>query len=139
MDPQMQQASLAVLACPRCFGHLSLPAALPGSSPMAELACADEKLRFPVMDGIPQLVSPERADAVRATAEVYSRVWQKDGWGNASPLYLLNLPDRDTTGRQSGKWRVKARSMDGVLGLFCALSARRARRLGRGGGGVRDR
>ena len=135
----MQQASLAVLACPRCFGHLSLPAALPGSWPVAELACADEKLRFPVMDGIPQLVSPERANAVRTMAEVYSRVWQKDGWGNPSPLYLLNLPDRDTTGRQSGKWRVKARSMDALFGLFRTLSPRRVLDLGCGVGWLSDR
>src|SRR2546426_1478571 len=130
MDPQMQQASLAVLACPRCFGHLSLPAALPGSWPVAELACADEKLRFPVMDGIPQLVSPERANAVRTMAEVYSRVWQKDGWGNPSPLYLLNLPDRDTTGRQSAKWRGEGETIDARLGVVCALSARRSLDVG---------
>src|SRR2546425_8497839 len=125
MDPQMQQASLAVLACPRCFGHLSLPAALPGSWPVAELACADEKLRFPVMDGIPQLVSPERANAVRTMAEAYSRVWQKDGWGNPSPLYLLNLPDRDTTGRQSGKWRGEGGSKEGAVLVVFRLGARR--------------
>src|SRR3989442_9695073 len=135
MDPQMQQASLAVLACPRCFGHLSLPAAPPGSWPVAELACADEKLRFPVMDGIPQLVSPERANAVRTMAEVYSRVWQKDGWGNPSPLYLLNLPDRDTTGRQSAKWRGKARRMDALFRLFLALCPLPALDIAFGGGG----
>src|SRR2546427_13251201 len=118
MDPQMQQASLAVLACPRCFGHLSLPAALPGSWPVAELACADEKLRFPVMDGIPQLVSPERANAVRTMAEAYSRVWQKDGWGNPSPLYLLNLPDRDTTGLQWGNCRLLRREICVLLRVF---------------------
>src|SRR2546425_4863690 len=125
MDPQMQQASLAVLACPRCFGHLSLPAAPPGSWPVAELACADEKLRFPVMDGIPQLVSPERANAVRTMAEVYSRVWQKDGWGNPSPLYLLNLPDRDTTGRQSAKWRGQGGEKEARFRCFCGVSTRR--------------
>jgi len=136
---QMEQASLAVLACPRCLGALSLHSASSSSRPMAELECPDEKLRFPVIDGIPQLVSPERAKAVRAMAEDYSQVWQKDGWGGASPLYLLNLPDRDTTGRQSGKWRVKARSLDALFELFRTLPLRRVLDLGCGVGWLTNR
>ncbi len=101
---------------------------------MAELECRRETLRFPVLDGIPQLVIPERADAIRVLAEEYSRVWQKDGWGCASPSYLLNLPYRDITGRQSSKWRVKARSTDALLRLFRTLTPRRVLDLGCGVG-----
>ncbi len=101
---------------------------------MAELECPRERLRFPVLDGIPQLVTPDRANAIRVLAEEYSRVWQKDGWGSSSPSYLLNLPNRDTTGRQSGKWRVKARSMDALLRLFRRLTPRRVLDLGCGVG-----
>ena len=130
----MQPTSLAVLACPQCLGALSIPGAGSDPWPTAELECADEKIRFPVIDGIPQLVSPERQNAVRAMAEDYSRVWQKDGWGSASALYLLNLPDRDTTNRQSGKWRVKARSMAALFELFRTVSPRRVLDLGCGVG-----
>jgi SAM-dependent methyltransferase len=135
----MRQESLAVLACPRCLGPLSLPRAPSSSSSVAELECADENLRFPIIGGIPQLVSPERANAVRAIAEAYSLVWRKDGWGCALPSYLLNLPDRDTTGRQSGKWRVKARSMDALFELFRTLVPRRVLDLGCGVGWLTDR
>src|SRR3989449_6993701 len=135
----MRQESLAILACPRCLGPLSLSPAGAGSQQAAEIECAKEDLRFPVLDGIPQLVSPERAAAARAMAEAYSRVWQNDGWGCASPSYLLNLPDRDTTGRQSGKWRVKARSMDALFELFRSLAPHRVLDLGCGVGWLTDR
>lgn len=135
----MRQESLAILACPRCMGPLSLSPADAGSWPAAELECAEEDLRFPVLAGIPQLVSPERAAAARAMAEAYSRVWQNDGWGCASPSYLLNLPDRDTTGRQSGKWRVKARSMDALFELFRSLAPHRVLDMGCGVGWLTDR
>ncbi len=131
---EMRPTSLGVLACPHCLGALSLPSVSSNSWPTAELECADEKLRFPVVDGIPQLVSPERAKAVREIADEYSRVWQKDGWGSPSPRYLLNLPDRDTTGRQSAKWRVKARSVDALFELLRALPPRRILDLGCGVG-----
>src|SRR2546426_2815064 len=139
MDNQMRLASLAILACPECLGALSLPGVNSNSWPTSELECVDEKLRFPVIDGIPQLVRPERANAVQAMAENYSRVWQKDGWGSTSPLYLLNLPDRDTTGRQSGKWTVKARSMEALFDLFRALPPRRDLDLGCGVGWLTNR
>jgi len=130
----MKQESIAILACPRCLGSLDLIDPGGSSAPMAELECRREGLRFSVLDGIPQLVTPERANAIRALAAEYSRVWQKDGWGCASPSYLLSLPNRDTTGRKSSKWRVKARSMDALLRLFRRLTPRRALDLGCGVG-----
>src|SRR5712691_10322667 len=98
---RMRPESLAVLACPSCLGPLFLPSDGPNSWPEAALECGNEKLRFPVIEGIPQLVRPARVNAVRKMAEEYSRVWQADGWGCSSPSYLLNLPNRDTTGRQT--------------------------------------
>ncbi len=106
---------------------------------MADLECGAENLRFPVKDGIPQLVRPERANAVAAMAGEYSQVWQEDGWGSASPVYLLNLPDRDITRRQSGKWRVKARSMEALFELFRTQPLHRVLDLGCGVGWLTDR
>ena len=135
----MREESLAVLVCPHCLGPLSVPARGSGSGSFAELECSNENLRYPVIDGIPQLVSPERADQVRQRADAYSRVWQQDGWGCSSRSYLLNLPNRDTTGRQTKKWRVKARSSDSLFQLLQTLTPHRVLDLGSGVGWLANR
>lgn len=129
----MHRRSLEVLACPRCLGPL---VAKDDEEDVEDglLVCTRDGLPFPVVDGIPHLIRPERAEALRRFARDYSGAWQRDGWGAHDAAYLVNLPMRDTTGRRSSEWKVKARSMDAVLRFLRARRVARVLDLGCGVG-----
>ena len=127
----MRRAALEALACPHCFRRLQ---AVESTDPILEgvLKCERDDLLFPVQGGIPRLVRLDRQAKVEAFAQAYSRVWQRDGWGGGDTEYLLSLPERDTTGRQTEKWRVKARSMQALFALLDQLLPIRILDLGAG-------
>ena len=130
---EMRRSALEVLACPHCLGPLDL-ATDEQDVEQGTLRCDRESRKFPVVDGVPHLVRLDRVEWARSFAEAYSRGWQRDGWGSADPEYLLNLPHRDLTGRQTGKWRFKARTMEALFAFLDELSPRRVVDLGCGVG-----
>ncbi len=130
----MRRRALEVLACPVCLSDLETPDFDAGEFSEGELACRREAHAFRVVDGIPHMVRPERADRVRAFAESYSKAWCRDGWGAVDSDYLLRLPYRDTSRRRSIEWRVKARSLEALERYLNNLRPHRVADLGSGVG-----
>lgn len=96
------------------------------------MTCEQDGRTFPVQKGIPLLVRVDRQADVEAFARNYSRVWLRDGWGGGDDEYFLNLPDKDTTGRQPTKWRVKARSAQALFAVLHRIRPHRILDLGAG-------
>lgn len=134
MDTSMDDEFLEVVACPHCLGPLILDAALEPPGRGRALVCRAEDLRFPVREGIPLLVRPGHEPEVEAFARAYREVWRHEGWGSSDPSYLLNLPWRDMTGRQRGKWRVKARSFETLFAFLTGVKVEVVADLGAGTG-----
>lgn len=130
----MRLRALDVLCCPHCLGPLDVSDTGTEDVVDGTLVCRRDSLAFPIVDGIPHLVRPDSVSSLEAFAKSYGRAWQRDGWGAADSGYLLNLPYCDTTGRQSGKWRVKARSMEALFGVVKELQGTRIVDLGAGVG-----
>src|SRR2546421_4013908 len=114
----MRRSSLAMLGCPTCAGPLDVPAATPDPVLDLVLSCKSEGLTFPVRAGIPMLVRPSSTRRVEAFENSFARAWELEGWGARDESHLLGLPGRDSTGRRSREWRVKARSMEALFGLL---------------------
>lgn len=111
----MRRAALDVVGCPSCSGRLGPdpPSAEDGET--GTLRCPRDGHEFPVVEGVPRLVRPEDVPEVARFADSYARTWAKDGWGASDAEYLNGLPFRDSTGRRSAEWRVKARSMEALF------------------------
>lgn len=130
----MRRASLEILRCPSCLGHMD--GVEPGTDEVTEgrLLCHPEGIEYPILGGIPQLLAEDRRVHVRAFAESYSEAWARDGWGSSDPEYYLQLPGRDLSGRHSTEWRVKARSMEGLFKVLDRVQPARVLDLGCGMG-----
>lgn len=125
---------LSRLACPQCLAPLKVEGAPPPGSPNPVLVCQPGGHRFPVSAGVPQLVRPGREASADAFETAYADVWRREGWGSADPDYLLALPWKDVTRRQSGKWRVKARSLEALRSFLEAVNPHVVADLGAGVG-----
>ena len=123
-----------MLGCPTCAGPLDVPAATPDPVLDSVLSCTSEGLTFPVRAGIPMLVRPSSTRRVEAFENSFARAWELEGWGARDESHLLGLPGRDSTGRRSREWRVKARSMEALFGLLDRTKPARIVDLGCGTG-----
>lgn len=130
----MRPTALDVLGCPRCSSRLEAKVQFDGDLEEGILRCSQEGHEFAVVAGIPRLVPPEDVPSLVAFGESYSRAWARDGWGAPDPGYLRNLPFKDSTGRRSSEWRVKARSMDALFRFLGAAPRMRVADLGCGMG-----
>lgn len=130
----MRRRALEVLACPSCHGTLELRQNGDGEVDSGTLRCPRDRMEFIIESGVPALILPDQLDRLNSFAAEYQRVWQREGWGGRDPRYLLKLPYRDVTGRQRGKWRVKARSMEVLLPLLVRERVQRVVDLGCGMG-----
>lgn len=128
----MRRTSLLALACPHCLGPLEMSESHDQDIREDVLRCPSERLTFPIMAGVPQLVPLNRVSEVEGFEESYSKAWQRDGWGSSDPAYLLSLPDRDTTRRNAGKWRFKARSAKALFDVLESMRLHRILDLGAG-------
>ena len=66
------------LRCPRCRGRLTLAIAASADDDVlaGELACSGCGAQYPVRDGVPRLLPPERSDPlIRQTAETFGYGW----------------------------------------------------------------
>ena len=126
---------MEVLACPECFNPLVVEedgGEVGGG--VSSLRCSGDGIIYPVQNGIPLLVRERGREDIEAFETSYSAAWAKDGWGTPKEEYVRALPYRDTTGRQSGKWRVKARSMEALIPALADLRLTRIVDLGAGVG-----
>jgi len=129
----MERRVLEVLGCPDCGLPFTEVSHAPGTIEIEILTC-DHGHEFAVSDGVPMLVRQSDRSRLLAFADSYGRAWAKDGWGSPDTAYLEGLPYRDNTGRRSGEWRVKARSMEALLGVLNPQKWRRVIDLGCGNG-----
>ena len=129
----MHRSALAVLGCPSCHGPLR-PEDPEDEVETGHLVCDAERIRFPVSEGIPCLVEPERVGQVEGLALSYARAWQRAGWGASEPSDLLSLPYEDGSGQHASEWRVKAHSLDALDRLLARMKPRRVVDLGCGVG-----
>ena len=75
----MKRRLLDWLACPACQGTIALTRAVPEADDIreGELACGGCGARYPITRGIPRLVPPALAAAVRATVERFGYEWTR--------------------------------------------------------------
>ena len=130
----MRARSIEVLACPVCRGPLSLDSAREGDIESGTLSCPFHGVDYPIVDGIPKLVAPDRIREVEAFASSYAAAWAKEGWGAADPQYLLGLPFVDSTHRRTAEWRFKSRSMSALLKFLNGIQSKVVIDLGAGVG-----
>ena len=86
------------LRCPRCSAHLTSP------------GCAKCGLRLRHDDGIFQALPADRAERYANFIADYESIRSAEGRGSTSDDFYINLPYRDTSGRNSGQWQIRART-----------------------------
>lgn len=98
------------------------------------MTCPSEGLQFPIESGVPLLVRPSSKARVEAFEGSYAAAWSKAGWGSEEDAYFFNLPFRDITGRHTGDWDVKRRSMAALFSVLDKVHPHRVVDLGCGMG-----
>jgi SAM-dependent methyltransferase len=95
------EASLGVLLqCPRCGADVE------------ELDCPLCALHLRISNGIVHAVPSERIAHYARFIEEYERIRAAEGRGSESGEFYLSLPYKDTSGRNSEQWKIRARSYD---------------------------
>jgi SAM-dependent methyltransferase len=89
------------LRCPRC--HESLTRCR---------TCSACKLRLEDEGGIVLALAPDRLEYFTQFIKEYEHIRSSEGRGSRSRSYYLNLPHRDTTGNNSGQWKIRSKSFD---------------------------
>lgn len=70
---------------------------------------------MPVSDGIIHALTPNRAAHYARFIRDYEDIRAAEGRGSEEDSFYLGLPYVDSTGRNSGQWRIRARSFDYLL------------------------
>jgi SAM-dependent methyltransferase len=91
------------MRCPRCG------AAIDG------LNCMLCGCRMRISRGIVHALPPERAAHYARFIEDYERIRTAEGRGSDNEEFYLSLPYKDVSGRNSGQWRIRARSYDYLI------------------------
>jgi ubiquinone/menaquinone biosynthesis C-methylase UbiE/ADP-ribose pyrophosphatase YjhB (NUDIX family)/uncharacterized protein YbaR (Trm112 family) len=97
---------LELLRCPCCHERLSVETVDP--SPL--LLCSACTARYPVVNGIPGLVIPDRAKPLENFCRQYDALRLQEGWANETPNYYQSLPFRDLSGRHPREWQLRVGS-----------------------------
>lgn len=110
MSPASQEsvarepATLGVrLQCPRCAAALNT------------LDCPSCGFRIRISDGIIYALLPDRAAHYERFIHDYERIRSAEGRGSEDDPFYLGLPYTDSTGRNHGQWRIRARSFAYLL------------------------
>lgn len=86
------------LRCPRCGANLS------------SLDCTKCGLSLWEEHGIIHALPPVRAEHYAQFISDYERIRAAEGRGSTSDEFYLGLPFRDSSGKNSGQWRIRART-----------------------------
>ena len=110
------------LRCPRCGTGID------------RLDCPACRFSIVIDDGIAHALPPESiAHHARFMAD-YERIRESEGRGSASADFYLDLPYRDTSGRNREQWRMRARSYDYLVRHLLDGTERDSRILDLGAG-----
>jgi SAM-dependent methyltransferase len=88
------------LRCPRC-------ASAPGNG-----ECAACGFVVGIRCGIVRALPPEAGARLAGFIDAYERIREAEGRGSDSGQYYLGLPYHDSSGRERGQWRMRARTLD---------------------------
>ncbi len=92
------------LRCPQCSRNL-----------IEERRCRDCGFLLEEDNGIILALSPERLAYYARFITDYEYIRAAEGRGSHDESYYLALPYKDTTGHNSGQWRIRARSYDYLI------------------------
>jgi ubiquinone/menaquinone biosynthesis C-methylase UbiE len=79
------------------------------------LDCTACGCRIQMRNGIVYALPPERAAHYARFAAEYQSIRAAEGRGSPDEEYYLGLPHKDSTGKNSVQWRIRARSFDYLL------------------------
>jgi SAM-dependent methyltransferase len=89
--------------CPRCRGVLQ-------KISEHKFYCAVDQLAFQQVDGIWKFLLPERESHYARFIEDYEVIRALEGRQSTDPSYYRSLPFKDTSGKFSADWRIRAAS-----------------------------
>ncbi len=105
------------LRCPRCAVDL------------AGTDCPRCTFRLTTCAGVIRALPPERAAHYARFIAEYERIRAAESRGSESEQFYLELPYQDITGRNSGQWRIRARSFDYLFRHLLQPSLPRSARI----------
>lgn len=105
------------LQCPRCQADID------------GLLCPSCSFEMRIQHGIVHALQAERVAHYAQFIEDYERIREAEGRGSDGDDFYLGLPYKDASGRNSGQWKIRARSFD-------YLSQRILKRRCQGGNGL---
>lgn len=79
------------------------------------LECAVCRFQMRLSSGIIHTLSPERIAYYARFVGDYERIRAAEGRGSQDEDFYLGLPYKDATGRNSGQWKIRARSYDYLI------------------------
>lgn len=91
------------LRCPRCKACFS------------DLECVQCGFQLREINGILHALPPERVVHYARFIEEYERIRDAEGRGSESDDFYLGLPYKDTSGRNTVQWRIRARTFDYLI------------------------
>lgn len=91
------------IKCPRCRTDL------------IGLSCIECGLRMWTGNGIVHALPPERSEHFARFMQDYEHIRAVEGRGSETQEFYLGLPYRDSSGRNSGQWHIRARSYDCLI------------------------
>jgi SAM-dependent methyltransferase len=88
------------LRCPRCLSDLN------------SIDCSCCGLHLEICEGIVDALPPERAAHYARFMRDYECIRKAEGRGSTAEEFYCQLPYCDVTGKNSGQWRIRARTFD---------------------------
>lgn len=103
-------------------------------APVYRLCCTKCGFEMREHDGIIDALAPDRAQYYARFLTDYERIRLAEGRGSEDASFYLALPYRDTTGRNSQQWAIRARSYDYLIRHLLVNLPARGRVLDLGAG-----
>jgi SAM-dependent methyltransferase len=97
------QSFSVLLRCPRCAANLT------------NMECAFCGFQMEIVDGIVRALPAEQAAHFARFTKDYEYIREAEGRSSESASFYLELPYKDTTGRNGSQWTIRARSYRHML------------------------